>query len=745
MSPRNRRFGTSSQQARRASQAARLASLALLLAVAASCSDASAPTRPDSTPPLGSQVGDPPVPVDSLVVVPDTVELVRWEEAVLQAKAFDADGNEITKFKVDEWIVSEPDSLELRKLNRDDAAVVTALASTPITVQVVAVAGDAADTATVRIIPLRDRVVVVDSTVLYLVSTEEELAAGVYRFQVDPAAGPVPAIEVDDVIAGDQGDTFLRRVTAVVSQDPLVLETGEADLDEVFVKGATAKGKIPGIRGGPNGRQHLPRGKGERGVEWGDDEEMVQAGMPDIFGFPEGLDLCAGVETDSTRVDAGLKACAEVAVTGSVDATFDVDVDLKVSATDPEFFLGVEGGIDFVIDYEATLSLIGEVTLDRALWTPWVRVTLLGIPGRLRVGTVPGVTLTGTGEFTVIHGFDGHLYAEAGVDYDEGWGSFADADWDFNWHDPAYKASGEVELLLFFEKRAELKWAGTTTTVSRGPFGRVTVTADDIPFPHGELRWPPVHASADVGYAVGLNTKVEILKLVELSYTWREELLTYPIFDWWGQGGVEVQVTTTGVDPDPSGYTVRMARETPGDDPEWRRVLARQVESNGTVLLEREPANRSCMRFFGGSWSNCDMANLRHQFTLDDVMWNCEVTTPQPVAMQVYPFTEVGASAEVTCESVFVSLARTIDEMLADGRITNAGVANALRRHLAAADDARTRGSPGAAHNVMDAFLNLVDAASKMEPPNRSVRIEPGAAALLTERAREIQEGYIGS
>ena len=112
------------------------------------------------------------------------------------------------------------------------------------------------------------------------------------------------------------------------------------------------------------------------------------------------------------------------------------------------------------------------------------------------------------------------------------------------------------------------------------------------------------------------------------------------------------------------------------------------------MLFERDPAGRSCMRLFEGSWRNCDLANEWHLLQVEDVMWNCEVQGDQPRSVHVHPFSTVQETASVACVSVFESLAGTIDEMVGDGRIARAGVGQALKKHLENGDAANDAGQP---------------------------------------------------
>ena len=65
-----------------------------------------------------------------------------------------------------------------------------------------------------------------------MISTESEIAEGIYKIEFSQS---VPDIEVDDIIVGDQGLGFLRRVNSVSIQNNVaIMETTQATMEEVF-------------------------------------------------------------------------------------------------------------------------------------------------------------------------------------------------------------------------------------------------------------------------------------------------------------------------------------------------------------------------------------------------------------------------------------------------------------------------------------------------------------------------------
>ncbi|GAB3656764.1 hypothetical protein GCM10028791_28840 [Echinicola sediminis] len=57
---------------------------------------------------------------------------------------------------------------------------------------------------------VKENTVVISSENSELLSTEPEIENGIYKIEF---SGTVPAISVNDVIVGDEGEGFLRRIT----------------------------------------------------------------------------------------------------------------------------------------------------------------------------------------------------------------------------------------------------------------------------------------------------------------------------------------------------------------------------------------------------------------------------------------------------------------------------------------------------------------------------------------------------
>lgn len=65
-----------------------------------------------------------------------------------------------------------------------------------------------------------------------LVSSESELSSGIYKIQFNETP---PEIEVNDIIVGDEGYGFLRRITGISSSgNELTMQTTQANMEDVF-------------------------------------------------------------------------------------------------------------------------------------------------------------------------------------------------------------------------------------------------------------------------------------------------------------------------------------------------------------------------------------------------------------------------------------------------------------------------------------------------------------------------------
>ena len=79
---------------------------------------------------------------------------------------------------------------------------------------------------------IADNVVVILEDNSELISSESELSTGIYKFQFTQS---VPEIEVNDVIVGDEGLGFIRRVSSVdINDNTITVQTTQGTMEDVF-------------------------------------------------------------------------------------------------------------------------------------------------------------------------------------------------------------------------------------------------------------------------------------------------------------------------------------------------------------------------------------------------------------------------------------------------------------------------------------------------------------------------------
>lgn len=82
---------------------------------------------------------------------------------------------------------------------------------------------------------LKDNVIIIDAGNLQLDLTQTQLDNGIYQFT---ATGVIPTIASGNVIIGDQGEGFIRKVTSsVVNGNTITLQTTDGSMSDVFKEG----------------------------------------------------------------------------------------------------------------------------------------------------------------------------------------------------------------------------------------------------------------------------------------------------------------------------------------------------------------------------------------------------------------------------------------------------------------------------------------------------------------------------
>jgi hypothetical protein len=695
-------------------------------------------------------------PPASVLIEPASAELIPDETLQLEVTAFDASGEEIKNPKVT-WTSLDPEVADFVTVGDRNRGELTALAEGGGTARIVADVDGVTATAVVTVVTLSARLFILEEANFELRSTEEELAQGTYRFRVI-----TPPTNLDDLtsgrvehIAGAQGRSFFRRVTQLtLSEDDLVIGTADAELKAVFKKGGKARGRVP-LRFGPRGREarDCEPGRGVKCREPGppaalavpQDALRVAGLLGDLALFPEGFNICA-----SPSKIQGAQACLGVGK-AEVDGSFDVDLglDVAVSVIPPEFELIASGGASFTLDFLFELGASVGYTIEKEITIADKPVTIMGIPGRIKLLLVPGASVSAGAAFELGFGASGGGSFTAGAHCDlGGCERILESSRFFDWHQPHFKITeANAAVRLFVVARLKLEWAGNEPAIEIGPFIRASGDASE--FDHldhdGATLLPRLHVGIDWGVQAGLAYEFKVFGASFVTLRIGADIFTQPILDWWGQGELAVATRTTGIDLDPDGYSLRVFRADAGAAPPWSASLTRTAPANGEVVFAAP--GQPCIALFGSSPQNCHLVGTRQLLEVSALMWNCTVQGSSTTAPHLHPFARVNAAVAVECVSVFVALCDAVESFRASGQITSEGVAVALCSLLRNADAARQRGQAGAAANTLDAFIRLVEAQSADRGGTaRSVQsrhIPADAAALLIERARLIQSGYL--
>jgi hypothetical protein len=212
--------------------------------------------------------------------------------------------------------------------------------------------------------------------------------------------------------------------------------------------------------------------------------------------------------------------------------------------------------------------------------------------------------------------------------------------------------------------------------------------------------------------------------------------------DFWGTGDLELRTITIGTDLDHDGYRVRIARSDPDQEPPWSEEVE-PMTVNDQLLLEG-----------GFCWSNiitgvqgCFLLATHHEITLEDVNWNCRVTSmiDESVCLPFNEVTEV--SFEVTCTSMSRMLSDMIDEFTASGAIASEGLRRELLGYLDLVERTRVDGSREpimVADPLRSSCRHWISVFVTRVREETGTLIEPAAAALLLERAEEIRAHVCG-
>jgi Tol biopolymer transport system component len=511
-------------------------------------------------------------PIASIEIVEAPEELELRDTLTLTAVLKDAGGNELTGRAVT-WTSTDPSVLSVT-----ESGFLTAHTAGDAEIQVSADA--VADTTEVTVHPwaIADEVVVVDSTVLSLLSDSTERANGDLRFEVLGGATP-PEIEVGDILVGIQSGGFLRRVETVSVGGGLVTTTtSDATLVEAITDGAFQTS----VRLGTDDAI-IPLTPGLGGLVY--DRSQVTYLDPNTVLTPSGIsfkgDLC---NSGAVQCPVGLRGRL-ILPQADIDFTPDFDVGGSMDNGEVADFHAIATG-SLSMDAEVNLGSAGGVnfTGSRSLVT-------ITRPTLFSVGPIPvaalikfqlklGFTVDVSDSIAFTMKVSGSAETKLGGEYTKagGWNLVNDLTTGGSASEPSLGGKVKTKLKVWLTPSISIvAYEVAGPFVSWGPFGEGSATLQSAPSPTGSDPFPS-GVGCNLNVKAGLDGKVGMVTgKIAPGISWGTslpEVLFYEENYSCPLGDVAVTVNTIGADPDPDGYTIGVAGEE------------QTVGVNGSVLFE---------------------------------------------------------------------------------------------------------------------------------------------------------------
>lgn len=446
-----------------------------------------------------------------------------------------------------------------------------------------------------------DELLVVDSTVLHLLSDSAERAQGVLRFEVRTGAPLAPAI--GDVVVGVQAGGFLRRVTAASRSDStLILQTEQAALANVVETGrfATAVDLFfePGVQGQLAAQSAVLR---PGTVAWGAGEfrGMVAGMSVSRAGFDlSHLDICALLKEAS----GGSTTCPEQIkkleiATGRLDFSPELQMEAEFDGFSLQQFRGVAKGS---LDLELALALeaegaLGEMKHDVDFFTftrPFfMQLGVVPVIGYVELQLTGAVTVKATAKAAFEAGIQATSSVELGAEYHEdSWSPVSTSDGSFDPQPPSVgdstlSAAIEVEAKVSMKPRLQIIFYGVVGPFAQvEPFGSATLT-------FGATECALTGASG-IDAALGFTVPFLDDDVMDFDKEW-SPLVNGPGSNWeCPLGIIDVSTTTNGADTDNDGYQVQVDANPPESIGPTAHVIVPFVQvGERTVTLTGVAAN----------------------------------------------------------------------------------------------------------------------------------------------------------
>jgi len=439
--------------------------------------------------------------------------------------------------------------------------------------------------------------VVVDSTVLDLLSDLAERETGTFRFAI--IGSPVPAIEAGKIIIGAQDGGFLRRVTAMsVSGSVMTLQTGPATLTEAVERGNIQLSFVVDQPIGPSPRLIAPNRRNtpaSGGVAQVHMEQLQPQFLAEGVAYSQGDLSLAGRDLCK---DLLLGTCPEfISLTieeGSIGFTPEIDAKIVIEDfTVEEFHLIATGtlALDLLVKAVASQDFTtnGEIKLAELSANFAATVGPLPVTGVITFKFMAGFTAEANLSTSFQTGASASTVVSTGARYaDETWSGVWETSLATTEKPTEWTAQADGNVRVYVRPELDLRFYHIV-----GP----SIQVEPWVKAEGHIGTEQCELAITAGMDSKLSLIIEFLT-VQIA-DWNTDFNTDPvdIFRYpCPIGAVEVTTTTTGDNPDTDGYTVTLD----GGD-------SKPIDPAGTVFYTALPVTTYSIGL-GGVAENCTVA-----------------------------------------------------------------------------------------------------------------------------------------
>jgi len=440
--------------------------------------------------------------------------------------------------------------------------------------------------------------VVVDSTVLDLLSDLAERETGTFRFAI--IGSPVPVIEAGKVIIGAQGGGFLRRVTAMsLSGTMMTLQTGPATLTDAIERGNIQLSFVVDQPTGSSGQLVAPGG---RNAPTSDGVTQVQMGqlqpqfLADGVTYSQGEISLAGKDLCKDLLAGNCPEFVSLKIEeGSIGFTPEIDAKLIIDNSAVEEFHLIATGtlaLDLLVKAVASQGFDADGEIELTVLHANFNVLVGGVPftGVVRFRFMAGFTAHAEVSTSFQTGATASAVVSAGARYAAGaWSGVWEAEPSTGQKPTEWTAQADGNVRIYVRPELDLRFYHIV-----GP----TIKIEPWIKAEGHIGTEQCELAITAGIDSEVSMVLEFMTV--LLATWGPQdfntdpvdIFRYPC----PIGAVKVMTTTTGDNPDADGYTVTLD----GGD-------AKSIDPAGTVFYTALPATTYSMGL-GGVAENCTVA-----------------------------------------------------------------------------------------------------------------------------------------